>query len=321
MQRGAARKTFVLRRGDETGRERARLDRRPGRRPAPGRRASAAAERAPRIGARAGGGPDGAAPGPARAPGAARAAPPRAAGVGALRLANSAFFTVVVPAVFPIYFARVSRPDRPEARDAALRLATSSSSWPRRCSSPRPGRRWPTTRRIKKKLLAAFMALGRRGHRGDGARPARRRGLLASCCSASANIGAAGSLVFYDSLLPHVARDRTRWTASRRPATRWATWAAASCSPTCCLIEKPAWFGLPAGEGLSRRPGHAARAARLPVGRRLVAAVLDPALPARAPSHRARSSATSARARAPRASPSSAWARPSASCAATAARS
>ena len=52
--------------------------------------------------------------------------------------------------------------------------------------------------------------------------------MLASVLFFIGNIGVSGSLVFYDSLLPHVAKPR-KPIACRRPATRWAMSAAACC--------------------------------------------------------------------------------------------
>ena len=61
-----------------------------------------------------------------------------------------------------------------------------------------------------------------------------------------ANIGVSGSFVFYDSLLPHVARRGETGSRVDAPATRSATWAAGCCSrSTCAWIQKPEWFGLP----------------------------------------------------------------------------
>jgi len=103
---------------------------------------------------------------------------------------------------------------------------------------------------IKKKLLALFMGLGLVStglmffiHRGDWR--------LATALFVLANIGVAGSFVFYDALLPHVAR---RDEMDRLSTTGYALGYLGGgllLALNLAWIQKPAWFGLPSGPGLT----------------------------------------------------------------------
>jgi UMF1 family MFS transporter len=123
--------------------------------------------------------------------------------------ANSAFWTTIVAAVFPIYFTRVAASDLPPA-SATARFATATTLAMVAIAvlSPLLGAMadfagW------KKKMLGAFVAIGVVATaamyfigRGDWE--------LALLLFAIGNIGVTGSLVFYESLLPHVAREEER---------------------------------------------------------------------------------------------------------------
>ena len=85
---------------------------------------------------------------------------------------------------------------------------------------------------VKKRLLAVFLAIGAAATaamfwigRGDWQ--------FALVLFVIGNVGVAGSIVFYESLLPHLVPERD-WIGSRRPATPSATWAAACCWPSTC---------------------------------------------------------------------------------------
>ena len=120
-------------------------------------------------------------------------------------LANSAFATTVVSAVFPIYFTSVAAADLPGVvATARFATATAIALALAALLAPFLG---PLAdfAAIKKKLLGAFLALGIGAtggmfliHRGDW--------LLGAGLFIFANVGFAGTLVFYDSLLPHIVR-------------------------------------------------------------------------------------------------------------------
>ena len=75
--------------------------------------------------------------------------------------------------------------------------------------------------------------------------------LLASVLFILANIGANGSFVFYDALLPHIARDDEIDRVSTAGYALGYLGGGLLLALNLAWIQKPAWFGLPSGEGLS----------------------------------------------------------------------
>lgn len=119
--------------------------------------------------------------------------------------ANSPFMTSVVASVFPIYFSSVAAEQLPAAvatrrfaLTSALALVTLA------LCAPLLGA-LADRLAIRKRLLAAFLSLGA-GTTACMFFVGRGDWLLAAVLFGLANIGAYGSFVFYDSLLPHVAR-------------------------------------------------------------------------------------------------------------------
>ncbi len=119
--------------------------------------------------------------------------------------ANSAFMVVIVTAVFPNYFASVAAADLPPATATTrLAIATTIALAIVAVLAPVLGA-YADYRATRKRLLAVFVGLGVASTaglyfvgRGDWA--------LALGLFTLGNVGAAGSIVFYDSLLPHIAR-------------------------------------------------------------------------------------------------------------------
>ena len=117
--------------------------------------------------------------------------------------ANSAFQTTIIAAVFPIYFHKVAAADLPDA------VATSRFAWATTIAilivaivAPLLGA-IADYAAMKKKLLAGFMGIGVVSTaamywvtRGDW--------MLALVLFVIGNVGVAGSIVFYESLLPHL---------------------------------------------------------------------------------------------------------------------
>lgn len=120
--------------------------------------------------------------------------------------ANSAFMTTVVAAVFPIYFAQVAAADLdPPTATFRFSVATTIALAAITLLSPILGA-IADFAGLKKRMLAVFHALGLAAtvgmffiERGDW--------MLALVLFGLGNVGIYGSLVFYDSLLPHVARE------------------------------------------------------------------------------------------------------------------
>ena len=128
--------------------------------------------------------------------------------MGDVRLSNSAFSTTIITAIFPVYLTSVAGADLAPgeatqllARTTTIALATSGSSL--RAVSRGAGRlRAP----IKKRLLGLFMAIGCIAT-GCLALVSRGDWCLAAVCFGVGNFGFTASLTFYDSLLPHIARE------------------------------------------------------------------------------------------------------------------
>jgi UMF1 family MFS transporter len=118
--------------------------------------------------------------------------------------ANSVYFTTVITAVFPSFYATYAAKGlEPSQATARFGLITTASVLVVAIVSPLLGALADYSG-VKKRFLAAFMAVGITACAlmvfiGEGDI------MLASVLFFIGNIGVSGSLVFYDSLLPHVA--------------------------------------------------------------------------------------------------------------------
>ena len=117
--------------------------------------------------------------------------------------ANSAFYTIVVTAVYPVFFGRYAAAGAPEGA-AAIRHAnaTTLALVVVAVLSPLLGVAADALG-AKKLLLALFTGLGVAATAATALVGQGQWG-FASACFVVANIGIVGSLVFYDSLLPHL---------------------------------------------------------------------------------------------------------------------
>ncbi len=143
--------------------------------------------------------------------------------------ANSAFMTTIVGSVFPIYYAQVAAATL-DPNTAAFRfsIATTIALALVTVLSPILGT-IADFAPVKKKFLARLRAIGAGA---TGAMFLIQRGdwALALTLLALGNIGAMASLIFYDSLLPHIAQRRRARSrvdgrlrdrlSRRRPAAR-----------------------------------------------------------------------------------------------------
>lgn len=118
--------------------------------------------------------------------------------------ANSAFFTTIVAAVFPIYFSRVAASDLPpDVATARFATATTIALVLIAILAPFLGV-WADYAALRKKLLAVFLGLGvgataSMGWIGQG------EWLFATVLFVVGNVGVSGGMIFYDALLPHIA--------------------------------------------------------------------------------------------------------------------
>jgi UMF1 family MFS transporter len=168
--------------------------------------------------------------------------------------ANSAYITVVVTAVFPVYFQKVAANAlEPATATARYALATTLALAIVAALAPflgALGDLFP----IKKRMLAAFATLGALATLGLAAvGPGDWR--LGLALFVLSNLGAYGSFVFYDSLLPHVARDGGDGTVDRLSTAGYALGYLGGglvLAFGLMLITHPAWFGLTDGAAGSR---------------------------------------------------------------------
>jgi MFS transporter, UMF1 family len=164
--------------------------------------------------------------------------------------ATSAVQTTVMVAVFPIYFVKVAGAGLPEG-GATQRLATANSIALVIIAvlSPVLGAVSDYSA-AKKRFTAGFMILGVIAtaalwtvHTGDIER--------ASWLFVLVLVGAAGCFVFYESLLPHIAGPHEIDRVSTAGYALGYVGGGLLLALNLAWIQKPDWFGLPAGPGLS----------------------------------------------------------------------
>ncbi len=164
--------------------------------------------------------------------------------------ATSAVQTTVMVAVFPIYFVKVAGAGLPEGA-ATQRLATVNSLALVIIAllSPVLGAISDYSA-AKKRFTAGFMVLGAAAtaalwtvHTGDLER--------ASWLFLLVLVGAAGCFVFYESLLPHIAGPHEIDRVSTAGYALGYVGGGLLLALNLAWIQKPDWFGLPAGPGLS----------------------------------------------------------------------
>ena len=164
--------------------------------------------------------------------------------------ATSAVQTTIITAVFPIYFVRVAGAGLPEG-GATRRLAeiNTLALVIIALASPLLGAVSDYSA-AKKRFVAAFMLLGAAAtaalfqvQRGDLD--------LASALFVLTLIGASGSFVFYESLLPHIAEGHEMDRVSSAGYALGYLGGGLLLALNLAWIQKPEWFGLPAGPGLS----------------------------------------------------------------------
>jgi len=164
--------------------------------------------------------------------------------------ANSAMVTVIVTAVFPIYYVRVAGAAIDPARATqSYAAATTLGLLIIAVLAPILGTLADYVA-IKKRLLGTFMGIGVAAvlcmyfiQQGDL--------LLASALFILANIGVNGSFVFYEALLPHVAREDELDRVSTAAYALGYVGGGLLLLFNLLMIMNPGWFGLPSGEGLT----------------------------------------------------------------------
>ena len=158
--------------------------------------------------------------------------------------ANSAFQTTIIAAIFPIYFASVVAADLAEAdRTSRFAWATTIAIVIVALVAPLLGA-IADYAAVKKKMLAAFLGMGAAATlamygltRGDW--------MLALVLFVIGNVGVAGSIVFYESLLPHlVGQDELDRVSSAGYAIGYLG-GGLLLAINLLMIQKPSLFGIP----------------------------------------------------------------------------
>lgn len=174
--------------------------------------------------------------------------------------AASAVQTTIMVAVFPIYFIRVAGANvAPEIANQHLATANAISVAIVALLSPVLGAIADYSGR-KKQMLALFLGLGVLS---TGAMFFIGRGdlRLAEVLYVLAMSSVAATYVFYESLLPHIASETEMDRVSTAGYAIGYMGGGVLLALNLAWIQKPEWFGLPSGEGLT--PDQATLPARL----------------------------------------------------------
>ena len=174
--------------------------------------------------------------------------------------ALSAQETTIAVAVFPIYFASVAAANlSPAAASQSIAYANSATIAVVAVLSPVLGAMADYSA-VKKRLLGVFLAGGALAtaamflvQRGDH--------LLAVVLFVLSGLGAQGSRVFYESLLPHVASEGEVDRVSTGGYALGYVGGGILLALNLAWIQRPEWFGLPAAAGAT--PAEATLPARL----------------------------------------------------------
>ena len=157
--------------------------------------------------------------------------------------ANSAFQTTIIAAIFPIYYEKVAAADLPGP------IATSRFAWATTCSilivaviAPLLGT-VADHRPVKKRMIAVFLAIGASATaamffitRGDWQ--------FALVVFVIGNVGVAASIVFYESLLPHLVDETELDIVSSAGYAVGYVGGGLLLAINIVMMSKPEWFWL-----------------------------------------------------------------------------
>jgi len=165
--------------------------------------------------------------------------------------ANSAFQTTIIAGVFPIYFKQVAAAGLPDnIQDSRYLWTTTAAIVIMALLAPILGA-MADAKPIKKRLLTAFVVCGASAtcamwfiQDGDWA--------LALLLFGVGNVAVAGSIVFYESLLPHIARPEELDRVSTAGYAIGYIGGGTLLAFNLAMIQRPDWFGL-ADAGIASR--------------------------------------------------------------------
>jgi UMF1 family MFS transporter len=159
--------------------------------------------------------------------------------------ANSAFWTTVITAVFPVYYAEIAGDLRDGQAQFRFQLATTLALVVIALAAPILGT-MADVRAAKKRFFTAFVLLGAGATLGFfWVEPGDW--LLGLVLFALGNIGAAGSVIFYDAFLPLIARDEEADLLSASGFALGYLGGGLMLALNCAWILQPGWFGFPTG--------------------------------------------------------------------------
>jgi UMF1 family MFS transporter len=158
--------------------------------------------------------------------------------------ANSAVQTTIIAAVFPIYYQKVAAAGQPEAVSMSrFAWATTIAILIVAIVAPLLGAIADYTA-IKKKLLGVFVAIGAVACAAMyGIGPGDWK--LALVLFVIVNVGVAGSIVFYESLLPHLVEEKDLDRVSSAGYAIGYLGGGTLLAINLLMIQKPALFGIP----------------------------------------------------------------------------
>ncbi len=166
--------------------------------------------------------------------------------------AITGMWAVIVVTVFPIYFSKVAAAEIPPAQATQyFGIATTLGLALIALLAPFLGA-FADVRAVKKKMIATFVGIGVAAvacmffiHKGDW--------LFASVLFVLANIGANGSMIFYDAMLPHIADEHEIDRVSTAGFAIGYAGAGILLAFNLLMIQKPLLFGLPEASTLPSR--------------------------------------------------------------------
>ncbi len=163
---------------------------------------------------------------------------------------NSAFMTVIITAVFPVYYGRVASAGIPaQTSEVRFSIATTVAMLLIAVLAPLLGT-MADFRPLKKRMIGIFLAVALLSVAGMFF--VQTGGwILALALFVLANMGANGSFVFYDALLPHIAAEKEMDRVSTAGYAMGYIGGGLLLALNLAMITQPAWFGLPHGEGLT----------------------------------------------------------------------
>ncbi len=159
---------------------------------------------------------------------------------------NSAFMTVIITAIFPIYYGRVASAGvAPQVAEVRFSIATTLAMVLIAVLAPILGA-LADFAPIKKRMIAIFLMIALVS---VGLMFFVQQGfwMLALALFIISNIGANGSFVFYDALLPHVARDDEVDRVSTAGYALGYIGGGLLLALNLAWITHPEWFGLSYG--------------------------------------------------------------------------